>query len=87
MKRSIISSAILLCMGLNVAAGDIHVSARNGNDLNDGSASSPVMTVAQGFKIAREWRRLNSPQVKGGIRIVLDEGPSFVASMRLSPTK
>lgn len=74
MKRSIISSAILLCMGLNVAAGDIYVSARNGNDLNDGSASSPVMTVAQGFKIAREWRRLNSPQVKGGIRIVLDEG-------------
>ena len=56
MKR-ILFVLSLVVSSLHVCAGDIYVK-------KDGS-------VAEALKQAREWRRLNSPEVVGGIRIHL----------------
>lgn len=55
-------------------AGTIHVSAKLGDDTASGTLESPVRSVAEALKRAREWRRLKAPEAEGGIRIVLAPG-------------
>lgn len=50
------------------------MSATNGRDSNDGTGGSPLQTVAQAMRQAREWRRLNRPEAAGGINIILESG-------------
>ena len=54
-------------------AGEIYVSLQ-GNDKNPGTKEAPFNTLNRAIKQAREWRRLNRPEVSGGIYIRLEEG-------------
>ena len=54
-------------------AGEIYVSPR-GNDKNAGTKEAPYLTLNHALKQAREWRRLNAPEVAGGISIRLEDG-------------
>lgn len=45
-----------------------------GNDKNPGTKEAPFNTLNRAIKQAREWRRLNWPEVAGGIYIRLEEG-------------
>lgn len=54
-------------------AGEIYVSLQ-GNDKNPGTKEAPFNTLNRAIKQAREWRRLNWPEVAGGIYIRLEEG-------------
>lgn len=54
-------------------AGEIYVSLQ-GNDKNSGTKEAPFYTLNRAIKQAREWRRLNRPEVAGGIYIRLEEG-------------
>ena len=54
-------------------AGEIYVSLQ-GNDKNPGTKEAPFYTLNRAIKQAREWRRLNRPEVSGGIYIRLEEG-------------
>lgn len=45
-----------------------------GNDKNPGTKEAPFYTLNRAIKQAREWRRLNRPEVAGGIYIRLEEG-------------
>ena len=54
-------------------AGEIYVSLQ-GNDKNPGTKEAPFNTLNRAIKQAREWRRLNRPEVAGGIYIRLEEG-------------
>ena len=54
-------------------AGEIYVSLQ-GNDKNPGTKEAPFNTLNRAIKQAREWRRLNRPEVAGGIYIRLKEG-------------
>ena len=54
-------------------AGEIYVSLQ-GNDKNLGTKEAPFNTLNRAIKQAREWRRLNRPEVAGGIYIRLEEG-------------
>ncbi len=54
-------------------AGEIYVSLQ-GNDKNPGTKEAPFNTLNRAIKQAREWRRLNRPEVAGGIYICLEEG-------------
>ena len=51
----------------------IYVSLQ-GNDKNPGTKEAPFNTLNRAIKQAREWRRLNWPEVAGGIYIRLEEG-------------
>lgn len=74
MKQFFILVAAMLCCGMPLRAGDIHVSASSGDDKAAGTAAAPLRTVGQALKQAREWRRLNLPQAEGGINIILGDG-------------
>lgn len=74
MKQFFILVAAMLCCGMPLRAGDIHVSASSGDDKAAGTATAPLRTVGQALKQAREWRRLNLPQAEGGINIILGDG-------------
>ena len=54
-------------------AGEIYVSLQ-GHDKNPGTKEAPFNTLNRAIKQAREWRRLNRPEVAGGIYIRLEEG-------------
>ncbi len=54
-------------------AADIYVSLK-GSDSNSGTKAEPVATLNHALRIAREWRRLNDPSVKGGINIIIENG-------------
>lgn len=56
-----------------LSAGEIYVSPY-GNDRNIGTREAPFYTLSQALKQAREWRRLNRPEVTGGIYIRLEDG-------------
>ena len=73
MKQFFILVAAMLCCGMPLRAGDIHVSASSGDDKAAGTAAAPLRTVGQALKQAREWRRLNLPQAEGGINIILGD--------------
>lgn len=54
-------------------AGDIYVSPK-GDDKASGSVDSPLQSVGEALKRAREWRRLGAPEAAGDIRIILADG-------------
>lgn len=56
-----------------LVAGEIYVSPQ-GSDKNAGTKEAPFYTVSRAIKQAREWRRLNRPEVAGGIYIRLQDG-------------
>ena len=58
-------------------AGEIYVSPR-GNDKNAGTKEAPYLTLNHALKQAREWRRLNAPEVAGGISIRLEDGINVI---------
>ena len=56
-----------------LVAGEVYVSP-HGSDRNAGTKEAPYLTLNRAIKQAREWRRLNRPEVAGGIYIRLEEG-------------
>lgn len=74
MKKLFITAIISLCCNLTAPAGDIFVSATNGNDKASGSKEAPLKTLGQALKQAREWRRLGSRNAEGGINIIMSGG-------------
>lgn len=74
MKKLFITAIISLCCHLTAPAGNIFVSATNGNDKASGSKEAPLKTLGQALKQAREWRRLGSSNAEGGINIIMSGG-------------
>lgn len=74
MKKLFITAIISLCCHLTASAGDIFMSATNGNDKASGSKEAPLKTLGQALKQAREWRRLGSSNAEGGINIIMSGG-------------
>ena len=75
MKKTFIYLSFIIFLGWfpSLFAGEIYVSLQ-GNDKNSGTKEAPFYTLNQAIKQAREWRRLNWPEVAGGIYIRLEEG-------------
>lgn len=74
MKKLFITAIISLCCHLTAPAGDIFVSAANGNDKASGSKEAPLKTLGQALRQAREWRRLGSSNAEVGINIIMSGG-------------
>lgn len=74
MKKLFITAIISLCCHLTAPAGDIFVSATNGNDKASGSKEAPLKTLGQALRQAREWRRLGSSNAEVGINIIMSGG-------------
>lgn len=74
MKKLFITAIISLCCHLTAPAGNIFVSATNGNDKASGSKEAPLKTLGQALRQAREWRRLGSSNADGGINIIMSGG-------------
>lgn len=79
MKTKIICFIAFVSYTFYLTAGDIYVSPY-GNDNAAGTRQSPLQTLEQAIKQAREWRRLQSPETTGGINILLEEGiyPQYI---------
>ena len=75
MKKTFIYLSFIIFLGWFplLFAGEIYVSLQ-GNDKNSGTKEAPFYTLNRAIKQAREWRRLNRPEVAGGIYIRLEEG-------------
>ena len=75
MKKTFTYLSFIIFLGWfpSLFAGEIYVSLQ-GNDKNHGKKEAPFYTVNRAIKQAREWRRLNRPEVAGGIYIRLEEG-------------
>ena len=75
MKKTFIYLSFTIFLGWfpSLFAGEIYVSLQ-GNDKNPGTKEAPFYTLNRAIKQAREWRRLNRPEVAGGIYIRLEEG-------------
>ena len=75
MKKTFIYLSFIIFLGWfpSLFAGEIYVSLQ-GNDKNPGTKEAPFNTLNRAIKQAREWRRLNRPEVAGGIYIRLEEG-------------
>ena len=75
MKKTFIYLSFIIFLGWfpSLFAGEIYVSLQ-GNDKNSGTKEAPFYTLNRAIKQAREWRRLNWPEVAGGIYIRLEEG-------------
>ncbi|RGX06349.1 right-handed parallel beta-helix repeat-containing protein [Bacteroides ovatus] len=75
MKKTFIYLSFIIFLGWfpSLFAGEIYVSLQ-GNDKNPGTKEAPFYTLNRAIKQAREWRRLNRPEVAGGIYIRLEEG-------------
>ena len=75
MKKTFIYLFFIIFLGWfpSLFAGEIYVSLQ-GNDKNPGTKEAPFNTLNRAIKQAREWRRLNRPEVSGGIYIRLEEG-------------
>ena len=71
--KSFFTALVSIASALTISAGNIYVSP-HGTAEGKGTDSSPLLTVADAFKQAREWRRLNDPQAADTIRIILEEG-------------
>lgn len=74
MRRILTSAIIAIFTSMSLSSGNIYVSAARGNDKAPGTAESPLRTVAEAVKRAREWRRLGSTEAESDIRIILDGG-------------
>ena len=75
MKKTFTYLSFIIFLGWfpSLFAGEIYVSLQ-GNDKNHGTKEAPFYTSNRAIKQAREWRRLNRPEVAGGIYIRLEEG-------------
>lgn len=75
MKKTFTYLSFIIFLGWfpSLFAGEIYVSLQ-GNDKNLGTKEAPFNTLNRAIKQAREWRRLNRPEVAGGIYIRLEEG-------------
>lgn len=75
MKKTFTYLSFIIFLGWfpSLFAGEIYVSLQ-GNDKNPGTMEAPFNTLNRAIKQAREWRRLNWPEVAGGIYIRLEEG-------------
>ena len=75
MKKTFTYLSFIIFLGWfpSLFAGEIYVSLQ-GNDKNSGTKEAPFYTLNRAIKQAREWRRLNRPEVAGGIYIRLEEG-------------
>ena len=75
MKKTFTYLSFIIFLGWfpSLFAGEIYVSLQ-GNDKNPGTKEAPLNTLNRAIKQAREWRRLNRPEVAGGIYIRLEEG-------------
>ena len=75
MKKTFTYLSFIIFLGWfpSLFAGEIYVSLQ-GNDKNPGTKEAPFNTLNRAIKQAREWRRLNWPEVAGGINIRLEEG-------------
>ena len=75
MKKTFIYLSFIIFLGWfpSLFAGEIYVSLQ-GNNKNPGTKEAPFNTLNRAIKQAREWRRLNRPEVAGGIYIRLEEG-------------
>ena len=75
MKKTFTYLSFIIFLGWfpSLFAGEIYVSLQ-GNDKNSGTKEAPFYTLNRAIKQAREWRRLNRPEVSGGIYIRLEEG-------------
>ena len=75
MKKTFTYLSFIILLGWfpSLFAGEIYVSLQ-GNDKNPGTKEAPFNTLNRAIKQAREWRRLNRPEVAGGIYIRLEEG-------------
>jgi hypothetical protein len=73
-------TTVLLCaclLGFTAQAATIWV-APDGIDSQSGTKEQPLASLHAALRQAREWRRLNDPQVAGGIDIVLRGGRYFL---------
>ena len=70
MKKTFTYLSFIIFLGWfpSLFAGEIYVSLQ-GNDKNPGTKEAPFNTLNRAIKQAREWRRLNRPEVSGGIYI------------------
>lgn len=75
MKKTFIYLIFTSFLGLfsSLFAGEIYVSPY-GSDKNAGTKEAPFYTLERAIKQAREWRRLNRPEVTGGIYIRMEDG-------------
>ena len=75
MKKTFTYLSFIIFLGWfpSLFAGEIYVSLQ-GNDKNPGTKEAPFNTLNRAIKQDREWRRLNRPEVSGGIYIRLEEG-------------
>lgn len=75
MKKTFTYLSFIIFLGWfpSLFAGEIYVSLQ-GNDKNPGTKEAPFNTLNRAIKQAREWRRLNWPEVARGIYIRLEEG-------------
>ena len=75
MKKTFTYLSFIIFLGWfpSLFAGEIYVSLQ-GNDKNPGTKEAPFNTLNRAIKQAREWRRLDRPEVAGGIYIRLEEG-------------
>lgn len=75
MKKTFTYLSFIIFLGWfpSLFAGEIYVSLQ-GNNKNPGTKEAPFNTLNRAIKQAREWRRLNRPEVAGGIYIRLEEG-------------
>ena len=73
MKKTFTYLSFIIFLGWfpSLLAGEIYVSLQ-GSDKNPGTKEAPFCTLSQALKQAREWRRLNRPEVSGGIYIRLE---------------
>lgn len=74
MKRLPRLITVLFCFfALAANAADIYV-APTGNDRNPGTKEQPLATLQAAIRKARDLRRLNNENTKGGIHIILQGG-------------
>lgn len=73
MKKLFVYLIVSFAVVSSLFAGEIYVSLR-GSDMNAGTKEAPFQSLSRAIKEAREWRRLNRPEVAGGIRIRLGAG-------------
>lgn len=71
--KTIYSTLCALVLTGSLSAGDIWISPQ-GNDRNNGTQVAPKATLTSAVRQAREWRRLQSDECKGGITIHLMNG-------------
>ncbi len=68
-----------MCFPLvQMTAENIYVSATKGDDNAEGKIDSPIQTLQEALKRARETRRLNSKETLSSINIILDEGTYYL---------